>query len=771
MMSESDQQNRGSSSVSAAVPTLIKQVKDNTFSILSNNFSQFFSSCDDLFFDLASKAGSNNEQNLYFDSMREVRIKKSKVWTQFKDRFESNFRQLTTGRLGAVADAGSNRPSDDNISLDAIQLVGKDDMEQDVAITGIVNRARIDNQELLYQLNCRFDYLMPDVRVSESNNPLDPAQICDAVNEGLKALELDVKCKVILLKHLDRTVICELKNIYSLANELMVSAGILPQIRFDVKKKPNYSSAQNQMTASELDQMATPFDVLPDQPASGIPASGYQGGAIPQALARQPVSGAGMTFGSVLQMLDNARASGVNDPSLVSHPVTPKSPPIAQQNLLEALTHMQVSSDYLQSPQEYNIRAAVEKILEENKRSGKGNALNESDEDIINLVAMFFDFILDDRNLPVAFQALISRLQIPILKVALKDKTFFTHSDHPARRLINEIASSAVGWDESSESTQDKLYKEVNRVVHHIIEHFSGDVNIFKEALKSFHDAVKLDNNKAQVLEKRTQEAARGKAKAEHAREQSNEVLLTRLKDARLPENIMAFLVKEWQKVLLYIHLKQGTESTEWLEAKQVIDQVVWAIRPHHDERALNRLDRIKEDVLRKIAHGLEAVSISRERILNTLSILEQNFSLVQSQKLENNQLIGLKPEHLAALGQTDTGDSKEWDQLTAVERQKLKLQAAAKEYVNKATKLKPGTWVNYSPPNAGKSFRCKLAMVTDPGDAYVFVNRFGLRVFERHLNDLAIDLQKGYVKQLESGVLFDRAMGNITDRLKSLAS
>ena len=39
---------------------------------------------------------------------------------------------------------------------------------------------------------------------------------------------------------------------------------------------------------------------------------------------------------------------------------------------------------------------------------------------VINVVAMFFDIILDDRNIPLEIQALVSRLQIPILKVALK---------------------------------------------------------------------------------------------------------------------------------------------------------------------------------------------------------------------------------------------------------------------------------------------------------------------------------------------------------------
>ncbi|MVF10541.1 DUF1631 domain-containing protein [Ketobacter sp. MCCC 1A13808] len=755
-MSDSDKRNRRTSSVSAAVPTLIKQVKDNSFAILTNNFSKFFSSCDDLFFDLASKASSNNEQNLYFDSMREVRMKKQKVWKAFKIRYEINFRELTKNRTQSnspfsAAPGGLN-------SLSSMQLVEKDDMEQDVAITGIVNRARIDNQELIYQLNCRFDYLMPDVKVSEANNPLDPAQICAAISDSLKELELDIKCKVILLKHLDRTVIVELRNIYSLANELLVKAGILPQIGYTVQKHP--SAAQSPAAVPQVTEQSDHYGVdgqehMPTQNVAPATAG----------------SGTTLTLGQVLNMFGQLRQNGVTDNTLISRPVSARSAPIPQQILIDSLTNMQLSSQYLQAPQEYNIRAVVERILDENRKSGREDALNESDEDIINLVAMFFDFVLDDRNLPVPFQALISRLQIPILKVALKDKQFFTNNDHPARRLINEIAASAVGWDESTESSQDKLYKEVNRVVHDIIENFTGDVAIFVQALDTYQTVTKLDRNKASVLEKRTQEAARGKAKAEHARTQSNELLFDRLKNAQLPENIMTFLVKEWQKVLLYIHLKHGTDSTELLEAKQVIDQLIWAIRPHNDERSLNRLERIKSDILRKVTSGLEAVSVSGEAIMNTISLVEQTFELVLAQRLPESSLISIQPVHLMALGQGPDNSGTDWGQLTALERQRLKQQAAAKEFVTKASKIRPGTWMSYSPPNSVKTFRCKLAMITEPGESYIFVNRFGLRVFDKNLNDFAYDLQKGYVKILEAGVFFDRAMDNISDKLKKLAS
>jgi len=53
----------------------------------------------------------------------------------------------------------------------------------------------------------------------------------------------------------------------------------------------------------------------------------------------------------------------------------------------------------------------------------------------LDIVAMLFDYILDDRNIPDAMKALIGRLQIPVLKVAMLDKTFFSQKNAPCPQV------------------------------------------------------------------------------------------------------------------------------------------------------------------------------------------------------------------------------------------------------------------------------------------------------------------------------------------------
>src|SRR5690606_31344981 len=87
----------GSANAWAGLPPLLRQIKDDALSILLNSLEDLFSNCDDLFFDLSSRAASNAEQNLYFESMRELRVKKSGVINSFRQQFEAGFLRLAQG--------------------------------------------------------------------------------------------------------------------------------------------------------------------------------------------------------------------------------------------------------------------------------------------------------------------------------------------------------------------------------------------------------------------------------------------------------------------------------------------------------------------------------------------------------------------------------------------------------------------------------------------------------------------------------------------------
>ena len=67
---------------------------------------------------------------------------------------------------------------------------------------------------------------------------------------------------------------------------------------------------------------------------------------------------------------------------------------------------------------------------------------------VIDVVGSLFDQILSDPKVPPQMARQIARLQLPVLRAALGDATFFSSRRHPVRRFVNRIASLACAFDD-----------------------------------------------------------------------------------------------------------------------------------------------------------------------------------------------------------------------------------------------------------------------------------------------------------------------------------
>ena len=724
-----------SSNAWSSLPPLVRQLKDDALTVLLNSLEDLFTNCDDLFFDLSSRAASNAEQNLYFESMRELRFKKAAVINGFKQNFDQGFLVLAQP---AGRGAGQQQ---DTVFAENLTLVQNDILEQEVAISGMISKARVNCQEALYHLSTRLDYLIPKVTIDQDNNPLDPEQVCRSFARACELFDINIKAKIIIFKQFDRLVASKLIKVYSAANELLINAGVLPKISRGINKQPDGVDA----TTADLAAAATAL------------------GAVQAAASLQ------FDFSELSNLLESMRRLGLTRLPNYSPYSSNPGPVMSNSELLTLLSLQQqqpMQEPIGESAQPIELRQLVQALL---TRAGgeTPQALKQPDEDVINLVAMFFDFVLDDRNLPVPIQALISRLQIPILKVALKDKSFFNQAGHPARKLINTIADASIGWDESDQPKKDKLYNKIFEIIQIINEQYSDNEQIFAEKLTELQQFVHQEEHRTALVERRTSQAVEGQAKTQQAKTLAQQLLFSKLEKVQLPAFISEFLVEQWQQLLVLIHLKHGEESPEWLEAVQLVDDLIWASHRHEDTRSLQRLSKMKPELLQRIAYGLTKIAMTAEA--SQLSVRSIGEVLDQLQSETPVEFRQLSAEQAIALGHTPGSGSKSWQEMTALERQQARFKALTYEYIKKADALPVGTWVSYEDSRRGKILRCKLAAKIDVSDAFVFVNRFGFKVMEKSRKDFAYDMQQRRAIPLEIGALFDRAMENIVGNLRQL--
>lgn len=717
----------------SSLPPLVRQLKDDALTVLLNNLEDLFSNCDDLFFDLSSRASSNAEQNLYFESMRELRFKKAGVINSFKQNFEQGF-------LAVAQSAQPRSNSADSTNAENLSLVQNDTLEQEVAISGMISKARINCQEALYHLTTRLDYLIPRVTIDQENNPLDPEQICRAFAKSCELFDINIKAKIIIFKQFDRLVANKLIKVYTAANELLINSGVLPKIAHGINKQADVGNAAANEVSAEAAIHATT-----------------------QAAAQLQFD-----FIELSNLLASMRRLGLTRIPNYSAYSTNPGPVMASTELLNLLTAQQHPPVFEAGEVEpIDLRQLVQSLLATSSPE-KPRALQQPDEDVINLVAMFFDFVLDDRNLPVPIQALISRLQIPILKVALKDKSFFNQAGHPARKLINVVADASIGWDEAEQIKKDKLYNKIFDIIQTINEQYADNEQVFAEKLSELQEFIQQEQHRTSLVERRTSQSIEGQAKTQQAKAVVQHLLFAKLEKLRLPPTITAFLVEQWQQLLVLVHLKNGEDSPEWIESMQVVDDLIWASQKHDDARSLQRLGKIKPELLQRIAQGLAKISTTAEASQSAIRTIGEVLDQLQSEAPVVFESISA--EQAVSLGHTPGAGSKTWQEMTALERQQARYKALTYEFIKKADALPVGTWVSYEDSRRGKILRCKLSTKIEISDTFVFVNRFGFKVMEKSRKDFAYDLQQRRAVPLENGLLFDRAMENIVGNLRQIS-
>jgi hypothetical protein len=376
------------------------------------------------------------------------------------------------------------------------------------------------------------------------------------------------------------------------------------------------------------------------------------------------------------------------------------------------------------------------------------HALDQADDDVINLVSLLFDFILDDEGLPSEIKALIGRLQIPLLKVAITDKTFFSNDNHEARLLLNMLARAGNQWD-PQQGIQDDLYQRINHAVHRIIDDFEDDASLFATLLDEFQRFFDSQSSRSERVEQRVREAEEGKARAELARQEVVAVLDKRMAGRQLPDVVVRLLRQGWQQVLYLTWLREGADSAAWQQQVKVVDGVVWSVLPHRDQAALEKLKALSPKLLKTLYSGLGQISYDEA---------EAKQLLIKFRDVHQQLLKGLETERVAVEPEMPAPQPQAQEEAVLPENHFL---------VKKAGQLAPGQWIEIM--DGDEPRRAKLAANIRAGVKMVFTNRRGIKVEEFSAYTLAVALHEGTVKLIEEGALFDRALEAVIGDLRRM--
>ncbi|OPG81565.1 thymidine phosphorylase, partial [Stutzerimonas stutzeri] len=637
----------------------------------------------------------------------------------------------------------------DAVSFDSLSLVQNDELEESVAVDTMVAKVMSRAAQPLGHLTTRMNALISK-KLDDKSNPLGPHALCDYFIEASSSLGVQIKVKLIIFKLFEKHVLGDIDQLYAEANQTLVAAGILPELQ---SAPPRRQQRPGGPAASHTSPATHSQPIHVDE--------GLQEAA----------------FSALHNLLSDLRGSSV----LPARNVPSDAIPISSGDLLRLLSHMQTRAP--QTVDDFDLQEQLGSLLSRvSAKTGKSRVVGEIDDDVINLVSMLFEFILDDRTLPDSLKALIGRLQIPLLKVAVIDKTFFSRGSHPARRLLNEIASAAMGWGDQDEAQRDSLYQKIEQIVARLLNDFVDDPAIFSELLADFLAFIGDERRRSELLEQRTRDAEEGRAKAEIARQEVEHALNQRLLGKTLPEVVVRLLQEAWSKVLLLTCLKHGTQSEEWQAALDTMDDLVWSVTPHEDDESRARLLELVPSLLKALREGLVSAAFDPFSTGDFFTQLEA-LHVQTLQRIQQPQATpGASGPAADASGESIAAAAVEAAPAMVEVVDEIVLLAPGEsrepepeislpdndEALIQVDNLRVGSWVEFQEDEEHK-LRCKLAAVIKPTGKYIFVNRTGMKVLEKTRMGLASEFQRGAIRLLNDTLLFDRALESVIGNLRKL--
>lgn len=692
----------------ARLPVVLLQVRDKAAQQLQQGLQELFDNADDTLFEMADKARSTVDHHIFFEAMRDLRLKRKNFERVFMARLFEAFASLGQAGRGELQWVPV-------VSYDAALGTSTDDLEKAVALEAMLGRVRHRDGVALGQLTARFSALLGN-HLDDRENPLGPALLCEFFLRAGRSLGVEIRVKLIMLKLFEKYVLSDADQLYGEANQLLIATGVLPELKVVPSRRPGGRAAREQ--SSEQTQPS----------------------------AEQPVDENGQEAFAALQVW-LAPLRGSVAPTLEA---SAEPQPIATRDLVRLLSHLQQYVPEPDAEDDFDLRNQLEQLLTRvSVKSGKSRVVEDSDEDVINLIALLFEFILNDPAVPDVFKPLIGRLQIPMLKVAVLDKGFFGRAGHPARRLLNEIAGAAMGWSSRDDYQRDNLYLRIEQVVQRLLNEFVEDPAIFAQLLEQLCAFTADERRRSELLEQHTRDAEQARQLTEAARERVADVLNRRLLGKTLPRAVVQFVQQAWSQVLLLASLKYGEQSVQWQAGLRTLDELIWSVSLEQETEAGRHLLEQLPGLLKALRDGLTSAAFdpfsTREFFVRLQALHLQATDGV-------DELIEVREPFVFSTAVPDSTP-----ELPANDPDLLKVH-----------QLRVGAWMVFQEA-AGVARRCRLTAIMAPANQYIFVSHTGLKVLERSARQLAHAFKRGGLHTLDDGPLFERALAAVVSKLRQL--
>jgi len=431
------------------------------------------------------------------------------------------------------------------------------------------------------------------IQVGE-RNPLRPELVGQALLEAVQSITDDPQTRQTLTDELTRSLAQDMKACYADIAELLRSRGLRPQ-DLRVRGAPDAASRQGGLGSSTQPADFDSSHGGMSTRGTGFSSSGQGGRTGFGAATGFGRGSAAGSFGRVEpQMMDLlrrlAQAPGAHEHGYDSH---------GHSSRMGLDTLSGEPSAWGQMPLPANL-------IHQHRDELHQMAAGRLDHMVIDVVGSLFDQILSDPKVPPQMARLIARLQLPVLRVALGDETFFSSRRHPVRQFVNRMASLACAYDDFSDDPGRSFLSHVRDLVQDVAGGDFDRMDVYTaklNALEAFiaeqtRNALKAAGDAAAVVERRETDL--------RLQQRYSLQLQQALDKVPMQDFLRSFLSQVWSQAIVLASREGAPERA--VRLRQLGRSLVMSVQPKGGTAARADFLRDLPMLMRTLNEGLDLI-------------------------------------------------------------------------------------------------------------------------------------------------------------------
>lgn len=461
-------------------------------------------------------------------------------------RLQSELRRTLDG-LRTPPPAPAPVPAKAPLPLQAadLRLVEEEELDEAAMLDELGRRQEARAGLPLLLLGQRFGVLAAAPAFPAAKLPVGARGLALAFLDASRELGLDEDARKVLLRAFEQDVLADYPALAEGMNEVLDQAGVLPGLSYvPLRPRPATGSA-----------------------APAVLAATGEGPGQSEAAPAAPMLAEDRRLAQMRQWMAERRhllarlsgAPGQAAPRILGEP-----------ELDNVLAALQVG------PAAARSTAKLRRdVLEQARRLGTEATLGDQQADSLALFGELH-MRLHERVDPAA-HALLAGLQMPLLRLAVRDPGFLVRASAAPRRLLAAVVETTAGHH-GHEGLDPQLLERMQDVVEELALKYPHDPQVFEQACTTLEEPMQAALRRAEIAERRNIEAARGRERLLSARRNAAAALAWAIGDQEPPVFLRSLLDQAWTDALALVALRNGTSSPQWHEHMETTAAISRAI-------------------------------------------------------------------------------------------------------------------------------------------------------------------------------------------------